>query len=197
VLPFLIPRLGWGAFLRYAGLMSLVLGGVFMPFLSWELFGNIGRSLDLYFHSFEFNASLYYVLRALGFWLVGYNLIAVLGTGLALGAGALILLLAWRERSPSVDTLGSTVLLALTLYYLLATTVHPWYLTPLVALSCFAHYRYAIVWSALVVVSYAAYQTTAYSENLVLVALEYSIVLGILVREVSTTIQQAAIKASL
>ncbi|SMC00343.1 hypothetical protein SAMN00120144_1957 [Hymenobacter roseosalivarius DSM 11622] len=185
VLPFLIRRLGWGAFLRYAGVLSVVVGGFFVPFLSADLFHNFGRSLDLYFHTFEFNASFYYLLRAVGYWQVGYNQIATIGTSLALTAGLLLLLLAWREHQPSMASLGRALLLALTLYYLLATTIHPWYLTPLVALSCFARYRYALVWSGLVALSYAAYQTSTYSENLALVGLEYGIVLSVLLWELT------------
>jgi hypothetical protein len=188
LLPFLIRRLDWGAFLRYVGVVGLVLGGVLAPFFSAELLSNIGRSLDLYFHTFEFNASIYYVLRAIGYWLVGYNTISTLGTGLALAAGLLILCLAWREKQPSFATLGQVLLLALTAYYLLATIVHPWYLAPLVALSCFTSYRYPIVWSGLIMMSYAAYQTSAYTENLILVGLEYCIVLGVLLWESSHTI---------
>ncbi|MBC6607834.1 DUF2029 domain-containing protein [Hymenobacter sp. BT188] len=184
VLPFLIRRLGWGAFLRYAAVLSLVVGGFFAPFMSLDLFSNFGRSLDLYFHTFEFNASFYYLLRAAGYWLVGYNLIATIGTGLALTAGLLLLLLAWREQQPTVASLGQTLLLALTLYYLLATIVHPWYLTPLITLACFTPYRYSIVWSGMVLLSYAAYQTPVYSENLLLVSMEYGLVIGILVWEV-------------
>jgi hypothetical protein len=160
-----------------------VLGGVFAPFFSAELLSNISRSLDLYFHTFEFNASIYYVLRAIGYWLVGYNLISTLGTGLALTACLLILGLAWREKRPSLATFGRVLLLALTTYYLLATIVHPWYLAPLVALSCLTSYRYPLVWSALIMLSYAAYQTSAYSENLALVGLEYGIVLSVLLWE--------------
>jgi general stress protein CsbA len=39
--------------------------------------------------------------------------------------------------------------------------------------SVFTRYRFAIVWSALVVLSYSAYQALPYSEDLWLVAIEY------------------------
>ena len=35
--------------------------------LSLEVLRNIWQSIDLYFHRFEFNASVYYLLRWLGF----------------------------------------------------------------------------------------------------------------------------------
>jgi hypothetical protein len=176
-LPLLLRRLGWSRTVRFG---LLVLGGLlvlFAPFASAALVGNIGRSLDLYFHSFEFNASVYYLLRAGGYWLTGYNEIARLGTALALAAALGILALTGLERQPTLASLPRAALLAFTLYYLLATTVHPWYLTPLVALSCFTNWRYPAAWAALAPLSYAAYRTAAYHEDLRLVALEY---LGVL-----------------
>jgi hypothetical protein len=68
---------------------------------------------------------------------------------------------------------------AYTIYLLLATTVHPWYIINLVLLSVFVrNYRYAIVWSMLAVLSYAAYITNDYQENHLFIALEYTIVIG-------------------
>jgi alpha-1,6-mannosyltransferase len=173
VLPLLLRRLGWRRFVGYATLTGLTVALLFAPFLSAELVRNIGRSLNLYFRSFEFNASFYYLLRAGGYWLTGYNQIARIGPALALGSVVLALGLTLGEKRPTWATLPGTLLLLLTGYYLLATIVHPWYLTPLVALSVLTRYRYALVWSGLAVLSYAAYQTTAYTENPWLLTLEY------------------------
>jgi alpha-1,6-mannosyltransferase len=65
---------------------------------------------------------------------------------------------------------------ALTVYLLLSTTVHPWYITTLVALTAMSHFRFAAVWSGLAILSYAAYRTSAYTESLWLITLEYAIV---------------------
>lgn len=181
LLPLLLRRLGWWRTVAYGTLTLLTVALLFVPFVSAELARNIGRSLDLYFRSFEFNASVYYLLRAGGYWLTGYNQIARIGPALALGSMAWIMLLTFGEKRPTWLTLPATLLLLLTGYYLLATIVHPWYLTPLLALSVFTRYRYAFVWSGLVVLSYAAYQTTAYTENPWLLALEYGGLLGAIV----------------
>ncbi|RFP63733.1 hypothetical protein D0N36_17860 [Hymenobacter lapidiphilus] len=180
VLPLLLRRLAWPQQLRFGLALAVVLAALFVPFLSMELVANIGRSLNLYFRSFEFNASIYYLTRAAGKWLSGYNQIALLGPALALLTAAGGLLLAATERRPTWATLPRALLLLLTLYFLLATTVHPWYLAPLVLLSVFTRARYALVWSGIAVLSYAAYRTTAYTENLWLVALEYTVVLAVL-----------------
>ncbi|QNH60658.1 glycosyltransferase 87 family protein [Hymenobacter sediminicola] len=173
VLPLLARRLGWRRFLAFSVLTGLTVVLLFLPFVSTELVRNIGRSLDLYFRSFEFNASLYYIARAVGYWLTGYNQIARIGPALALAIVILIGGLTLREKHPVWASLPRALLLLLTGYYLLATVVHPWYLTPLVALSMFTSYRYMLVWSGLVVLSYAAYQSTAYTENPRLLMLEY------------------------
>lgn len=177
VLPLLLRRLSWRPAGWFGAGLLVTLALLFGPFLSLELLQNIGRSLNLYFRNFEFNASFYYLLRAAGQWYTGYNQIARIGPALALVVALGGLLLASTEKRPAWTTLPRALLLLLTLYFLLATTVHPWYLTPLVALSVFTRARYALVWSGMAVVSYAAYRTAAYTENLGLVALEYSVVL--------------------
>ena len=176
MLPLLVRRLGWRRAVGYGAVAGATVAALFAPFVSVALVRNLGRSLELYFHSFEFNASVYYLLRAVGYYFKGYNIIATLGPALAATAAAAGLLLAYFERRPTLATLPRALLLFLTAYYLLATTVHPWYLTPLVALSVLTSYRYALVWSGLAVLSYAAYQTSAYIENLWLVGLEYGVV---------------------
>ncbi|MDF7811241.1 hypothetical protein [Hymenobacter sp. YC55] len=183
MLPLLLKRLGWWKFVRYSVLVGFMVSALFLPFISLDLLHNINRSLTLYFSKFEFNASVYYVLRFIGYRLTGYNEIAIIGPGLARATAVLALLLAWREKPAVWATLPRTLLFTLTIYYLFAIVVHPWYLAPLVALSVFTAYRFALVWSGMVVLSYAAYQTNAYLENPWLLALEYLTVLTVLIWE--------------
>ena len=174
-LPLLARRLGGGRrFAAYAGLVGGTLLLLFGPFMSLDLVVHLARSLNLYFRSFEFNASLYYLLRAAGYHLTTYNEIARIGPALALLAALFGLGLAWRERQPRLRTLPTALLLLLTVYYLLATTVHPWYITPLIALAPLTRFRFPLAWGGLVLLSYSAYRTTAYQESLWLVGLEYA-----------------------
>ncbi|MBC8082522.1 MAG: hypothetical protein H7Z21_04865, partial [Hymenobacter sp.] len=184
MLPLLVRRLGWRQFVRYSTVVGLTVALLFAPFFSLDLLRNINRSLTLYFNKFEFNASVYYVVRAIGQHLTGYNEIAIIGPALARTTAALTLVLTIGEQRPVWTTLPRTLLFVLTIYYLLATVVHPWYLTPLVALSVFTPYRFALVWSGLAVLSYAAYRTAANTENPWLLALEYLPVLAVLAWEV-------------
>ncbi len=178
VLPLLLRRLGWrqGLAVGTGALGGLAL--LFAPFATAALAANVGRSLNLYFQNFEFNASLYYLLRAAGSHLTGYNQIHRLGpllAGVAGLAGAILLL---AERRPTLANLPQATLLLLTIYYLTATVVHPWYLVPLVGLSCLGRWRFPQVWGALAVLSYTAYRTTPPHESMALLALEYGLTMG-------------------
>jgi alpha-1,6-mannosyltransferase len=95
-----------------------------------------------------------------------------------------IILISRKSKNFFIGALG-----VLTLYFAMATTIHPWYASTLVAVSIFTKFRYPIVWSYLIFLSYATYQTSLYQENLWLVALEYLVVLSVIIYEIKTTAQ--------
>lgn len=178
-LPLFVKRLGIKKGLIYSAITGSVLLVLFLPFLSLELFLNFGKSLDLYFQKFEFNASFYYLLRELGYWLTGYNIIQQLGPFLSLITLISIVLIALQRRS-----FLEKMLFSLTVYFLLATTIHPWYITTLVAFGALTGRWYPILWSTLLPLTYVAYSSIPYHENLRVVGLEYILVLGCLCYEV-------------
>lgn len=182
-LPFVLRKLGWRQFILYGTVVLITVVAQFAPLLNLQVLQNISQSLDLYFQKFEFNASIYYLLRWLGFRLVGYNAIALIGPLLSLVTFIAILSMASVKKLGSVRRLAGYMAAALTVYLLLSTTVHPWYLTTLLALTVMSHFRFAITWTGLAILSYATYRTPAYREDLLLVALEYSLVLLWLVVE--------------
>jgi alpha-1,6-mannosyltransferase len=178
-LPLFIKRLGIRKGLIYSAITGGVLLVLFLPFISLELFFNFSKSLDLYFQKFEFNASFYYLLRELGYWLTGYNIIQQLGPFLSLITLFSIIWIVFQRRS-----FLEKMLFSLTVYFLLATTIHPWYITTLVAFGALTGRWYPVVWSALLPLTYIAYSCIPYHENLRVVALEYILVLGCLCYEV-------------
>ncbi|WP_048920817.1 hypothetical protein [Rufibacter radiotolerans] len=186
LLPLLPRFLGWRRAIGFGLLVALMLGLLFSPFLSKDLLLHFGSSLNLYFQKFEFNASVYYLLRALGSWAAGFNLIAFIGPALSFLTllGALWLGFFYQRERQDWKWLLFCSLALFTLYLLLATIVHPWYISTLVALGTCTRYRYPMVWSGAAVLSYAAYQNAAYKENLWLIALEYAIILGFMVWEI-------------
>jgi alpha-1,6-mannosyltransferase len=158
------------------GIISLLF---FLPFLlSPDFIAGFQSSLELYQQKFEFNASLYYIGRAIGYEQVGWNIIATLGPWLAKASAGGILLLALLDRRSDWASLPAGWLFAFVLYLLCATTVHPWYLSVPIVLCCFTQWRFPLVWSFLIMLTYTNYLTDPYEENLWLVGAEYLFVLG-------------------
>jgi hypothetical protein len=184
LLPHLVRRL-WG---RSFWVFSVAIGAALLLFfvpllLSPGFISGFRSSLALYQQKFEFNASLYYLVRAVGYQQVGWNLIATIGPFLAKLSAVGILLLALLDGRSSWRSLPAGWLMAFVLYLLCATTVHPWYLSVPIVLCVFTPWRFPLVWSFLIMLTYVSYATVPYSENLWLVGLEYLVVGGFAVWE--------------
>lgn len=180
-LPLYFRRLGW----KRALLLCAVVGGatvaLFLPLVTPELLAGMRDSVGLYFQKFEFNASVYYLIREVGFYLKGYNIIESAGRWLAISTFLCITVYALLERE---RLLLAAFGWAWLIFLLLSTTVHPWYVTPLLAFSAFTPYRYAVLWSGLIFFSYTGYSVAGFSENLWITVVEYGAVVGVLVWEV-------------
>lgn len=185
-LPFLIRHAGWRISLTYFMVVAGVVLVLFTPFLTQPLIENFASSLDLYFQRFEFNASMYYLFRELGYLWKGYNVIQWLGPALSGVTFLVIMVWALTGRFGTRDSeLATAWMGAHTIYLLLATVVHPWYIGIGLALMPLTRFRYVAVWSALAYLSYATYRTTDYIEDLNLVLIEYGIVFFALFWELS------------
>ena len=156
----------------------------FLPFYSSELLNNYMNSVGLWFRNFEFNASFYYLFREIGYLFRGYNEIATIGKIIPL---LTILFLGWItffRKNTHPKELITALLFGLSFYYFTTTTMHPWYLATLILLSVFTKYRFPIVWSFVIILSYQAYANLPWKENLWFVGLEYGIVYGYLIWEI-------------
>lgn len=167
----------------YFGLCFLILLALFFPLLNGVFVQHFGDSIGLYFQKFEFNASVYYLLRWVGYQTKGYNLIATIGPRLALGTFTGIVLLFLWERKVDWKTLPLKMLWAICLYLLFTTTVHPWYTSLPIVLCLFTRFRFPILWSGLIYFTYINYSYSAYQENLTVVAIEYSLVFAMFLIE--------------
>jgi alpha-1,6-mannosyltransferase len=174
-LPLLIKRLGLAKSIIFYAIVGATMAVLFLPFYSADLIPGLFSSLRLYFQRFEFNASFYYMLRWIGYQFAGHNIISNLGIFLASLTFFTIIAIAVTEKKVTWLSLFKSMLMCLTVYFLLATTVHPWYITSLVLVSLFTSCLYPIIWSIVIIVSYAAYRTVPYSENLWLISVEYVI----------------------
>jgi hypothetical protein len=167
-------------FWKLKGFFWLTLATVlltFLPFISQEFLSNFSQTIGLWFQKFEFNASVYYLVRWVGFQTVGWNIIATAGKILPLIVITFVLIMSFLRKINSTVLLINSMMWCVSFYLLLSTTVHPWYIATPLLLSIFTPYRFAVWWSLLVMLSYSAYGPDGFHENLWLVALEY--VLGI------------------
>jgi alpha-1,6-mannosyltransferase len=182
-LMFLIKRLGWRLSLMYFTTVGMVLLLLHLPLFDSLFLANFGSSLDLYFQKFEFNASIYYLLRWFGYIFSGYNLIAYIGPILASFTFLGILITAVKEDDYTWVGLPHKMLLAICLYLAFTPTVHPWYTILALALSIFTQFRFPVLWTGLVTMTYINYSYDPYFENLWVVTLEYVLVYSMVIWE--------------
>jgi hypothetical protein len=183
ILPLLWVKLGWRkgfVFVTLVGIGTILL---FVPFINTEIINNFSTSLNLYFQAFEFNASIYYLFRWIGFQWSGYNMIDTIGVINALITLGFILFVSFRKQTNWEQTFLQVVLI-FGIYLTLASIVHPWYITTLLAFTIFTKYRFALVWSGVIYLSYYTYKDETYTENMWLVLVEYAVVIGYLIYEV-------------
>ncbi len=148
----------------------------FLPFYSSKLIANYSNSVGLWFRNFEFNASFYYIFREIGYLFRGYNEIAIIGTITPMLTITILIILAFHRKNKSLKQLFTTMLFGLCFYYFTTTTVHPWYLATPIILSIFTKYRFPIIWSLVIILSYQAYANIPWKENLWLISVEYLVV---------------------
>ena len=170
------------------GLYCLVLLGViFIPFFITEnSIVNYLKTLKLWFNRFEFNGSLYYIIREIGYEIKGYNIIRKLGEVTPFIVVAIVAAFSFFRSNKTAVSVINGMLLTLTCYFFISTTVHPWYIVTLVSLSIYTNFTYPLFWSCLIVLSYATYGNPDFKENFYLIGLQYGFVYGIFLYELST-----------
>jgi len=185
-LPLFLTSFTLGKSLKFyavVGATSLVFT---LPFLAPGVMGHYGQTLGLWFSNFEFNAGVYNLIKAAGRMLHvrPWELIKSYGRlipWIVMGIVAIFTIFR-QNRKPKV--LMGSMMWVLACYYLLSPTVHPWYILPLVPLAVFTIFRFPLYWSAVVVLSYAAYARPDYRESLWMLGVEYIVVIGIMLYEI-------------
>ncbi len=177
-IPLVIKKLGWGYGLIYSFISGFVTIALFAFIVDKTTIFHFLASINLFLSHFEFNASLYYIVRWIGALVTGYNIIAFAGPLLSVTGAVIIFIISFRDKEISNTKFLTKALFILTVYYLFATTVHPWYICMPVIISACTAYRYAITWSYVATLSYFAYHSNPVKENLWLVGAEYLIVIG-------------------
>ncbi|MBC8173632.1 MAG: hypothetical protein H7X71_06985 [Chitinophagales bacterium] len=178
LLPFFIRYIGWKRSLVYACAALGTAAILYVPFYNEQILGNMQSSLQLYFSAFEFNAGLYYFFG----WLTGFRhetraWIQIILPFVVLISVVIMSLYYKKEK------LFDYFLFVFLLYFLCATTVHPWYIAPLIFFACLTHYKFPVIWSFLIFFTYIAYQNSLYRENYFITGIEYILLASFLFYE--------------
>ncbi len=178
ILPLFIRRIGWSRTFVLGGLTSFFVLLMFIPFWDESLLPNFFESLKLYFTYFEFNASFFTIFKYSNYhW--AWFLLPALKIILLLSLGGVYLFFDKSERN-----IFETLMLLFAVYFIFSSTIHPWYITPLLAFSLFTRWRAPYIWSYLICFTYITYISSSYQENSVIVFVEYLILFGFLAREI-------------
>ncbi len=193
----LVPLLFLPLFLKYfrvrksllfysiVGSVSLLL---LVPFYATEFISNYSETVGLWFSNFEFNASVYNVVKSISvfyFEAKPWELIKIYGKITPFIIFAIAVLFTLFRQNQKFLVLVNSMLWVLSIYYFMATTVHPWYIIFLVLLTIFTDYKYALLWSGVIILSYCAYGNPKYIEHLGILAIEYIAVFTFMFYEIS------------
>ena len=149
----------------------------FLPFLNLDNLLNISESLTLYFKTFEFNGSVFNLVKWIGFELKGYDIIQTAGPILSIISSIIILIISWKYRFRNRKVIFTGLTLIISSYFFFSPIVHPWYLIIPLTLSLFTPLRFPFVWSTVAFLSYSFYDNSL-PPNLVnaLFVIEYLLV---------------------
>lgn len=182
ILPLFLFRLGLKKSIRFIVTITAVISTGFAPFINFKSLINYSESINLWFSNFEFNASIYYALKEI-FKVFNIRLIDFMVYIIPISIFIVMTYLISMKKNKTQDILTQSLII-LTTYLFISTTIHPWYIIPLIFLSCFTNYRYPIFWSFTIFLSYFSYYEIQVNENHFLLAIEYGLVIGILFYEI-------------
>ena len=175
-IPLFYKYLGWKKFILFS--LSTVLCSAFfwLPYWEGSMPSRYAETVDLWFTTFEFNGSLYNIVRAIGYQLKGYNIIRQLGEITPFIVAGFVLVFSFLRSNRTHASLLKSMLFLLSCYFFMATTVHPWYIINLIFLGILTGYAYPLAWSLTVFWSYNAYGADGFVENPYLQFLAYLVV---------------------
>lgn len=178
LLPTLIKRVGWSRSIIYSLVTLVFVLVLFIPFWHENLVSNFSESLKLYFTYFEFNGGVYNLFKYSNYDWVNWSLPLLKGlTGVLI----LYLLIKYDKASRSVFEI---FMLTFFIYFATSSTVHPWYITPLVAFGLFSNWKFPYLWSYLIGFSYITYIHSEYQQNNIVIALEYILLFALFFYEI-------------
>jgi alpha-1,6-mannosyltransferase len=177
-----IPLFIGKPFLKKYNYLFLALTSFFYPIVPY--IENYRSSLNLYYAQFEFNSFIYRMWIEILDSKQLFEFKSKLGHfQLALFLLFYIVFSIYYFSISYTKQIYRSAWIVLFVYLLLSTTVHPWYITPLVALSVFNFRKSTYAWSMLIPLSYARYDAGFQEYESYFILSEYLIVLMVFINE--------------
>tara|TARA_R110000751_G_scaffold74643_2_gene150728 strand:+ start:12799 stop:14109 length:1311 start_codon:yes stop_codon:yes gene_type:complete len=185
-LPLFLKYFGFKKSMLFYAVVGITTALLVLPFYSPDFANNYMETVGLWFSNFEFNAGLYNAIKkvAVSFDAKPWELIKDYGKITPIVVIASVALFMFFRDNKKISSLLTSMLWVLTIYYFLSATVHPWYIIFLVVLSLFTEFRFPLVWSLTVILSYWAYSNAGFKENYWLLSVEYIAVYGFMFYEI-------------
>lgn len=171
-LPLLIYRFKFKKTLLYSLLVIGCITVLCLPFFEFQFLKNYSNTIGLWFTNFEFNSSFYSLGKSIMSKFFGIQLIDFMPCIVPFLMVIFVLYFSLQKTADPKKIIQSFFWI-LTIYFLVSTTVHPWYITTLVFLSCFTNYIFVLVWSATIFFSYFAYHKSGVDANTLFEFIEY------------------------
>ncbi len=181
--PLFFQRLSNNKNVKFILYISLLIIVFCIPFINKDAIIGLFKGLGLYFQKFEFNASLYHALLQVGYWFKGYYITQSASVIMPVTAMILIVGYISIEKSKLNSTLAVSMMWVMIIYIICSSTVHPWYITPMVAFGIFSKSRIYIWWSFIVFYTYIGYGPEGYTENYYVKAIEYIVLFVLIYQE--------------
>ena len=183
-LPLFFKRLSFKKLIVFYILIGLCVLLFFVPFLTENLIHNYSKTIRLWFGTFEFNGSLYLLARAIGYQITGYNTIAIIGKITPIVVLLFVIGISLFKKDVRFKGFIFSMLIVLTCYLFTSSTVHPWYIGMLLILGILSNYKFPLLWSFVIILSYSIYDISALEYHYWLIFIEYSLVFGMFIYEI-------------
>jgi len=183
-LPLFFKQLKLKKLFVFYVIIGLTITLLFIPFLSENLLANYSKTIGLWFGQFEFNGSIHNLIKFIGLQFDQYYIVKYLGKTTPILVVLAISTLAFTQKKENLTSLITAMLFGLSFYLFTSSTIHPWYVAMLLALSVFTKYRFPLIWSFSIIFSYSFYKNEAFINNYFLIFIEYLVVFGFMIWEI-------------
>lgn len=177
----LLPLMFLPLFIKHIGFKKSIYAGcvvagtiiiLFLPFIyNLELAQHFLSSLRLYYGDFEFNGSIFKLLKATGWALLDHDPITYVSSILLVCTFT-----GFYFAYKKTDHILAGMFWFCATYFILNAVVHPWYIIIIVCFTPFVKWRFATLWSLLICLTYYAYVAMPYQQSVFLTSMEYSLV---------------------